>query len=236
MNPRISLRKSQTAAFTLIELLTVIAIIAILMGLLFPALSGAKEQARRGDAKTALSNIITACKSYQTDYGKFPPVSQALTGSVSTSGYYSFGDTGDGKCKVPNVWLFNILRSISDTYANVNYAMNTRQQKYIEGKKATNKANPRSGFCDGSDFTTTQGQYMDPWGAQYCIVLDAADTGTIDMSQFFTDLAGTQNLVRFSAVGFSMGKDNKRGGKGYAGQLRNPASPNSAPDDVVSWQ
>jgi type II secretory pathway pseudopilin PulG len=198
-------------------------------------LSGAKEQARRGDAKTALGNIITACKSYQTDYGKFPPVSRALTGDLSNSGYYSFGDTSEGKCKATNDSLFDILRSISRG-DNINYAMNKRQQKYIEGKRATDKNNPRSGFCDGSEFTSTQGQYMDPWGAQYCIVLDAADTGTIDMSQFFTDLSGTQNVVRFSAVGFSMGKDNKRGAKGYEGKLRNSASANAAPDDVVSWQ
>ena len=235
MNPQISPRKPQAAAFTLIELLTVIAIIAILMGLLFPALSGAKEQARRGDAKVALGNVITACKSYQTDYGKFPPVAGALVGDVSSSGYYAFGDTTAGGCKLANNELFDILRSISRG-ANANYVMNKRQQKYIEGKTATNSTSPRGGFCDGPAFTTNIGRYMDPWGAQYCIVLDAAGTETIDMSKFYTDLAGTQALLRVSAAGFSMGKDNQRGGKGYVGQLRNPSSPNSAPDDIVSWQ
>ncbi|MEO6787405.1 MAG: type II secretion system protein [Chthoniobacteraceae bacterium] len=234
MNPRISLQKPQAAAFTLIELLTVIAIIAILMGLLFPALSGAKEQARRADAGVALRNIVAACKSYQTDYGKFPPVSAALVGDVNTGGYYAYGDTGEGKCAKTNDNLFDILRSIGRGVNN-NNAMNKRQQKYIEGKVANDKKNPRNGFCDGTDFTTNAGQYMDPWGAQYCIVLDAADNGTIDMSTFYSDLTGTQGLLRVSAAGFSMGKDNKRGGKGYYGQLRK-ANSNEAPDDIVSWQ
>ncbi len=234
MNARIPLPKNRAEAFTLIELLTVIAIIAVLMGLLFPAIAAAKEQARKADAKAALKDIINACQHYRTDYGKFPPVAGALVGTVDTSGYYAFGDTSEGKCKLSNDSLFNILRSINSGVNN-NYAMNKRQTKFIETKKATDKKNPRNGFCDGSDFTTNQGQYMDPWGAQFCIVLDAAENETIDMGAFYSDLAGSQNVIRVSAAAFSMGKDNKRGGKGYYGSLRKPGS-SEAPDDIVSWQ
>jgi prepilin-type N-terminal cleavage/methylation domain-containing protein len=234
MNARNPLPKNRTAAFTLIELLTVIAIIAVLMGLLFPAIAAAKEQARRADAKASLKDIINACQHYRTEYGKFPPVPAALVGTVNTSGYYAFGDKNEGKCASNNDSLFNILRSIN-TGVNANYAMNKRQQKFIETKKATDKNNPRNGFCDGADFVANQGQYMDPWGAQFCIVLDAAENETIDMGAFFNDLAGTNNVIRVSAAAFSMGKDNKRGGKGYLGNLRKPGS-TEAPDDIVSWQ
>src|SRR5947207_2970004 len=47
-------------AFTLVELLTVIAIIAILMGLLFPAIGIIKEQARKAQAKSDVTNIVAA--------------------------------------------------------------------------------------------------------------------------------------------------------------------------------
>jgi prepilin-type N-terminal cleavage/methylation domain-containing protein len=226
------------SAFTLIELLTVIAIIAVLMGLLFPALSGAKDQARRADAGTTVRNIVNSSKSYYNDYGKFPPVNSALDGDLTTNGWYSYGDP-NGKCKVTNDVLFNILRAIPSG-VNANHAMNTRQQKYFEAPKAKDTKNPRAGFCDGSDFTSNQGQLMDPWGAQYCIVLDADDDGAINMGPFYSDLeAGSNplspNWIRFSAVAFSMGKDNMRGGKGYQGAFRKPNS-NEAPDDIVSWQ
>ncbi len=234
MSARTSHRQSPLAAFTLIELLTVIAIIAILMGLLFPALSGAKEQARRAAASTAVRNIVNASKSYYNDYGKFPPVQSALVGNVNASGYYAYGDTSAGGCAVTNDNLFDILRSINRGVNNL-YAMNKRQQKYFEMGKAKDPSNPRDGFVDGNEFTKNQGQLMDPWGAQYCIILDAADAGTIDMSKFYSDLAGSQSVIRVAAASFSMGKDNKRGGKGYEGQFRKPSS-GEAPDDIVSWQ
>lgn len=58
--------------FTLVELLTVIAIIAVLMGLLFPAIGSAKDSARRAQAKNDCVQIVTAVKAYYTEYGKYP--------------------------------------------------------------------------------------------------------------------------------------------------------------------
>ena len=231
MNAQIPLPKKQTAAFTLIELLTVIAIIAILMGLLFPALSGAKKQARRADAGVGVRNIVNACKNYYNDYGKFPPVTGALDGTKS---YLSFGDISAGGCAVTNDQLFDILRANDKGASSVNasHALNKRQVKYFEMGKAKDPKNPRSGFVDGNEFSGTKGQLMDPWGAQYCIVLDAADAGSLDLSKFYTDI---KDVVRVSAASFSMGEDNKRGGKGYEKQFRKPNS-SEAPDDIVSWQ
>ena len=70
---------ARSAAFTLIELLTVIAIIAILMALLFPAIMGAKEAARRTQASNDVSKIVAAVKSYNTEYGRYPDVQPAGT-------------------------------------------------------------------------------------------------------------------------------------------------------------
>lgn len=67
------MKKTRIPAFTLVELLIVIAIIGILVALLFPAVNGAIEGARRAQAQNDASHIAAAILAYDIDYGYFPP-------------------------------------------------------------------------------------------------------------------------------------------------------------------
>ena len=61
------MNRLHSRAFTLIELLVVIAVIAILAALLLPALTGAKERARRASCQSSLRQLSLALHMYGDD-------------------------------------------------------------------------------------------------------------------------------------------------------------------------
>ncbi len=67
------MRPKKIAAFTLIELLVVISIIALLVGILLPALGAARETARGVVCQTHLKNLSTAFVAYATDNNQWWP-------------------------------------------------------------------------------------------------------------------------------------------------------------------
>ena len=67
-----ALRK-RVDGFTLIELLVVVAIIAILASVLLPALSAAREKARRSSCISNLNQVAKALESYASDYNGYLP-------------------------------------------------------------------------------------------------------------------------------------------------------------------
>lgn len=63
--------KKSGDAFTLIEMLVVVAIIGILMGLLFPAFSYSRQVARKTKAKSEVKQLDIAWKSVLSDYRRW---------------------------------------------------------------------------------------------------------------------------------------------------------------------
>ncbi len=63
--------RRRRAAFTLVEMLVVIAIIMLLMGLLLPVLGRVKEQARKVRARSEVRQIELAWKAYLQDHRKW---------------------------------------------------------------------------------------------------------------------------------------------------------------------
>jgi len=70
--PTSVLRSPYSRAFTLMELLVVLAVIGLLMGLLLPALMGARERARITRARSEVQTLQQAWLAYWNTYGRWP--------------------------------------------------------------------------------------------------------------------------------------------------------------------
>ena len=81
-------RTSHRPAFTLVELLIVIAIIAVLAAILFPVFARARENARRASCQSNLKQIALGATQYIQDYDEHYPL--GLTKESETSYSSSF--------------------------------------------------------------------------------------------------------------------------------------------------
>jgi prepilin-type N-terminal cleavage/methylation domain-containing protein len=173
-------------AFTLLELLVVIAMIAVLAGLLFPAIQSILERAKKVQAKNDLTQIVTAVNAYYTEYGKYP---------IATDDN-PLNNTAD---------LFYTLRAIS-TGANTGNSANPRQVIFISPPEDTSQANPRGKI--GSD-----GQYHDPWGTAYKVAINGTYDTQID-NPYHPDTGAGPAFIRQGTIGWSVGKDHQIGDNG----------------------
>ena len=159
-------------AFTLVELLTVIAIIAILAAMLLPVLSIVKTRAKVTQAKLQIQDLVTAIQNYNSAYSRFP-VSPAYSSSndVTYGGTFltpsgtttSFGDVST------NTDVIAILMDIT-TYTNGLPTVNANHQKNPQrtiflNAKQVGDTNTWPGV--GPDLV-----YRDPWGNPYVICMD----------------------------------------------------------------
>ena len=182
LNPR--------SGFTLAELLVVITVIALLIGLLFPAFRGVQDQAKRTQAKNDLTQIVTAVNAFYTEYGRYP-----TTATTNADATY-----GPGGASTENGGLFNELRALTST-------LNTREIVFISPPDAKNQTAPRSGIKSAT------GGYYDPWGSEYAVALDAEYGDTVTNPYGNNNGAGS-DPIRQGTIGWSVGSDTKLGKNG----------------------
>src|SRR3954451_2189145 len=205
----VSAKSRDLAAFTLIELLVVISIIAILIGLLFPAFKGVQDQAKKVQTKNDLTQIVTAVTAFYTEYGQYP----CAPNNGDDSGDFVAGDDSN------QTDLMNALRAPSSTTAP---PLNPRKVSFLNAPSAKEPNNPGSGAKAG---IASDGRWYDAWGKAYRIKIDSNYNNTL--TNPYTTNAGLPE-INAGAIGWSIGKDQK-GGSGDKKTADNE-------DDVISWQ
>jgi prepilin-type N-terminal cleavage/methylation domain-containing protein len=142
-------------AFSLVELLVVIGIIALLASLIFPAISMVKENARKTQAKSMASALVMAIKQYETTYGLLPIGTGTLKVKGSAQEVLNDDDAYDlliellSRVDGPGSW--------DGTDGSSSDPGNTRKIRFL--------AVP-------SDYNSNVA-YRDPWGNRFKVGIDA---------------------------------------------------------------
>ncbi len=103
-------------AFTLIELLVVVAIIAILAAMLLPALSAAREKARRSSCLSNLNQFGKALAAYSGDYNDYLPSWAGWAGSGPTDFNWCSNPADRTSCSFASHWSSNV-HTASNAYS-----------------------------------------------------------------------------------------------------------------------
>lgn len=102
--------QKRVIAFTLIEMLTVITIIAILAGLVLAAASGVMQRGARARAQGEIQAMSTALESYKVDNGIYPVgATGGATGSALGGSPYGNFDPGSGAYQESSEALYQAL-------------------------------------------------------------------------------------------------------------------------------
>jgi prepilin-type N-terminal cleavage/methylation domain-containing protein len=192
-----SFARRASSGLTLVELLTVIAVIGILVAMLMP-ISGPRRPARIMQAKSEMQAIVQAVEAYDQEYGRFPMTSDEKNAAARndfTTGYvpnpqpnYTWPGAGtkgasfsfDNDSNLVAILMDLTVYSNGGPTCNANHIYNSKQLKFLNAKLSgydptSNQPNPPPGVDN-------TGVYRDPWGSPYVITMNASystDSATV---------------------------------------------------------
>ena len=214
----------QKQTFTLVELLVVIGIIAILAGLVIPAVIRAQMQGRITQAKSDMATILLALKGVESTYNKMvngdsfggSSASSAITDCIRLGGGNN-DDAAENKAYDSFIAELTVPQKLATTNININ----KRKIKFLDPNP---KFDPTKNYDDADNLPYL---WRDPWGNRYIIIINTAFNDEIP------NPADTSKKLAAKAVVYSRGPNGTN--NDAKNILYDVGSPTSTCDDIASW-
>lgn len=170
-------------AFTIIELLTVIAIIAILAAMILPAIGAAKRHAMMKKSQMEANGIADAIRRYEATYNRYPVSNDVMRIASENKEDFTFGGvnadgsypSGMDALKTNNSEVIAILMDLTNfptggtTSDGARHERNPQQIKFLNATMVNTTA---SGGEPNTPGVGSDLVYRDPWGNPYIISMD----------------------------------------------------------------
>lgn len=184
--PRRRISSRPDRAFTLMELLVTITIIAILLGIAIPAISSISRRVQISVAHQAATELKNSTGTYYTEYRRYPT---RLAGP----------EDGDSPVLSDSTLMDVLLASTRETHPA---GLCPHGNSFYTGRNAQPLGNGK--YKSGIVYDSTGGGTLwDPWGGHYRLVFDLNYDGKVPAPSFVT---GTPFLSG-GVVVWSAGKD-----------------------------